>query len=485
MRCSTGIARTSQISSAWKRTSLRTSLIAEVHPGPLEGCHTAGIIPAMTERGLPLVDGAPACPFVAFEDDRDERASSPDHRHRCYAEIRPAPRALAHQEAYCLSSAFPVCPTFQDWARREAAKARAGEAEVEDAPRRNPPREWSAPPPWTADAENEDDADRDDRRGAAAAGLAGAALGGAALGGGAVGAGAGASSPDPGVDTSAPDFLTGRSRAGAGVAGSGAGLAGSGAGLAGSPADRLAAGEPVGEAWPSEQAQPTSRSVPPSADRYPDRPGNQAVAADDWPSTPERVEAFDEFEPEEGRPAPPSMPARSQGRGLIDRRPRVGETRRTRPPVDASGPSWEQPRRYEAYPTLRTRMGLPSIPRVALAAVALGIAAIALFSLPTLLGLGQSNNGGGVVSSPSSTTRSSAGASVAPSARPAASQQIYVVKAGDNLGKIAKKFKTTIDAILRANPQIKDPNKIKIGDEITIPTKGASTGAQPSESAAP
>ncbi|HEX5824006.1 MAG TPA: hypothetical protein VFY18_06030, partial [Candidatus Limnocylindrales bacterium] len=78
----------------------------------------------MTERGLPLADGASACPFVAFEDDRDERASVPDHRHRCYAETRPAPRALAHQEAYCLSSAFPVCPTFQDWARREAARAR-------------------------------------------------------------------------------------------------------------------------------------------------------------------------------------------------------------------------------------------------------------------------------------------------------------------------------------------------------------------------
>src|SRR5215210_4942895 len=82
----------------------------------------------MTERGLPIADGAPACPFVAFEDDRDERAASPDHRHRCYAESEPAPRALAHQEAYCLSSAFPVCPTFQEWARREAAHTRAGGA---------------------------------------------------------------------------------------------------------------------------------------------------------------------------------------------------------------------------------------------------------------------------------------------------------------------------------------------------------------------
>src|SRR5436309_10788861 len=82
----------------------------------------------MTERGLPIVEGAPACPFVAFEDDRDERADRPDHRHRCFAEAVPAPRALAHQEAYCLSSAFPVCPTFQDWARREAAQARPARA---------------------------------------------------------------------------------------------------------------------------------------------------------------------------------------------------------------------------------------------------------------------------------------------------------------------------------------------------------------------
>src|SRR5512146_3431839 len=127
----------------------------------------------MTERGLPIVDGAPACPFVAFEDDRDERASSPDHRHRCYAEVRPAPRALAHQEAYCLSSAFPVCPTFQDWARREAARARddaarKAERDAADAgaqPGRNPPRNWAAPPPWLSRGgrgRHEPDADQSD-----------------------------------------------------------------------------------------------------------------------------------------------------------------------------------------------------------------------------------------------------------------------------------------------------------------------------------
>src|SRR5689334_16469232 len=161
----------------------------------------------MTERGLPIVDGAPACPFVAFEDDRDERAASPDHRHRCFAEARPAPRALAHQEAYCLSSAFPVCPTFQDWARREAAatksipmaaaaphddvppeshpmppRDRESQHAVDDdpydpqaAPRRNPPRDWAAPPPWTGDP---------------AAAEAAGAMGGAAMGAAAMGAAA-------------------------------------------------------------------------------------------------------------------------------------------------------------------------------------------------------------------------------------------------------------------------------------------------------
>ena len=128
------------------------------------------------------MEGSPACPFIAYEDERDERSTEPDHAHRCYAEVRPAPRALAHQEAYCLSSAFPVCPTFQAWARRESAQARSAaaaatasaasgparppaqdpepigatpdaELDPDDIPaRRNPPRDWAAPPPWAGAA---------------------------------------------------------------------------------------------------------------------------------------------------------------------------------------------------------------------------------------------------------------------------------------------------------------------------------------------
>jgi hypothetical protein len=62
-----------------------------------------------------------ACPFVAFEDDRDHRSDVPDYRHRCFASAEPEPKAFPHQERYCLSDGFTECPVFRDWARQEAA----------------------------------------------------------------------------------------------------------------------------------------------------------------------------------------------------------------------------------------------------------------------------------------------------------------------------------------------------------------------------
>lgn len=78
------------------------------------------------EPTTPLDGGPSACPFVAFEDDRDHRSSSPDYRHRCFAAPEPEPRAFPHQEHYCLSDAFAGCPVFLDWARQEAAAVKAG-----------------------------------------------------------------------------------------------------------------------------------------------------------------------------------------------------------------------------------------------------------------------------------------------------------------------------------------------------------------------
>lgn len=85
----------------------------------------------MIDDPTPTFDGGPsACPFVAFEDDRDHRSSSPDYRHRCFAAPEPEPRAFPHQERFCLSADFARCPIFLDWARQEAAGVKVGGGEA-------------------------------------------------------------------------------------------------------------------------------------------------------------------------------------------------------------------------------------------------------------------------------------------------------------------------------------------------------------------
>ncbi len=410
----------------------------------------------MTDRGLPSVDGAPACPFVAFEHDRDERATSPDHRHRCYAEPRPAPRALAHQEAYCLSSAFPVCPTFQDWARREAARARgagvgaaASAASTvipsgHDPSQRNPPRDWSQPPPWAAD---------DGGRGALGA------------------------DEEDGEEAGAPGFVGGRPQPGSG--------------LAGSAADRLAMGGGAGDppearpAWPASDDRGLARGATPDPAAGAGLAGAAgglaagrfgAAAASGGP----RDDGADDAYYDDVRHRLDYSRAEDRGGhgdgerrsifGRRDKRPKVGDSRRGRD--DDEAPSWERPRRSEAYPTLKTRMGLPGMSRVALAAVALFAAAIAVFLLPGLVGVGGPSSPAGGGASPTPTAVASA--SVAPTPVPSPTPFVYTVAPKDTLTRIAKKFGVTIEQILAANPAIKDPNKLGIGDKIVIPTPAPS-----------
>ena len=44
----------------------------------------------------------------------------------------------------------------------------------------------------------------------------------------------------------------------------------------------------------------------------------------------------------------------------------------------------------------------------------------------------------------------------------------YSIKSGDTLSQIAKKAGTTLKALLAANPSIKDPNKIRVGQKIKL-----------------
>jgi LysM repeat protein len=63
---------------------------------------------------------------------------------------------------------------------------------------------------------------------------------------------------------------------------------------------------------------------------------------------------------------------------------------------------------------------------------------------------------------------------------PAGGQTYYAVK-GDTLRKIAAKFNTTVDAILKVNPQITNRNVIYVGQAITIPAQASNHTVQRGE----
>ena len=50
-----------------------------------------------------------------------------------------------------------------------------------------------------------------------------------------------------------------------------------------------------------------------------------------------------------------------------------------------------------------------------------------------------------------------------------ADEKAIIVKQGDTLSSIASQNKITLQRLLQANPQIKDPNKIQLGQQIKLP----------------
>ena len=53
---------------------------------------------------------------------------------------------------------------------------------------------------------------------------------------------------------------------------------------------------------------------------------------------------------------------------------------------------------------------------------------------------------------------------------------VYVVRTGDTLYSLAQTYGLTVADLLAANPQIANPNRIEIGDEIRIPGSGGADG---------
>jgi LysM repeat protein len=201
-------------------------------------------------------------------------------------------------------------------------------------------------------------------------------------------------------------------------------------------------------------------------------------------------------------PVPPTAPEAYPPSTKTGKRPAVSSTRAIDPARDRErereraaaaerahhdGPAWERSRRYEAFPTIKTRAAMPNLPRVGLLFVALLIAAAGLFFLPQFLSLG---GGSGPGAAPSASVRPSASVPTSPTPEPVPTAQNYTIKQGDTLSKVAKKFHITLDELLAANKDtIKDADKIAIGDVILIPVavpdQVPETSAAPEVSATP
>lgn len=413
----------------------------------------------MTDRGPQIVNPARACPFVAFVDERDERATVPDHRHRCYAEEVPAPRALAHQEAYCLSSNFPVCPTFQDWAKREAAQARdvpggatlaagAGMAgasgglfaetdvdqDDEDLAGRERRRDWASPPAWGSDADN-DVADEPQLTQPAST------LGGSSA----------AMSPRPLSPAASPP--------------AGLGSPSIPGGLSGSLADRMAGGRD------EEIATPGNRRDWEDANRA----WGEATRA--------KIDDVDDWGDDTGQIDRAALVggAAVAGGAVAGRRDATGWPREDRDTAgrtvgdrEAVAPSWERPKRFEAYPALGSRRGLPVVPLV-IGLIVIALAALLLFKLPEFLGVGApattaSPSPSEVISTaPAPTTPTSS--AEASGAAPGPSPITYKVQPGDTMTKIANKFSVPLQDLIDANQDtVPNPSNLVVGQTLIIPS---------------
>lgn len=366
-----------------------------------------------------IADPQAVCPFVALDDDRDHRGPGPDHRHRCYAESPAAPRALAHQAAYCLAAAFPGCPTFVDWARQEAAPVRAVSPirslrDAAGAPRAGQAASGARPGEEAAAPVSEHDRTASITPVAAVEDESAASE---------PGEGApekrAAEPPEEGrvaaAFPEAPPFLSGRSARARPLAPGGAGR----------------------EAWPDDDES--------LGERYQERPARPAA---------ERRQV-----PIGYAPVTPGRAGRGPGSGAPT------SSRRENP--DAAAPSWEEPRRFESYPSLGTS-GRRALPRPLAWAAVILVAGVVLFLapfvLPGLIGDGDARPTPTPPGLPTPTP-----AAVEPTPEPTPAEVVYIVQAGDTLSAIAASYGVTVDQVLAANPLITDPNQIAIGDRIVIP----------------
>jgi len=389
----------------------------------------------MTHRGELFGESPQACPFLALELDRDRRADKPDYRHRCFAEPTPQPRAIAHQEAYCLSADFPACPIFQGWAMRAAAQ----------------------PVPVPAGYEG---------RGASSTGAVGAGLAAAA-----------AAQPPVQPPSQAP-------------------LPADLAPVVPAPGEQWPseAFTPLEPDDAPRQMAAFDASLPDDAPAGSLEPEGAAL---DLPPIPPPLPAAwssanrPAAEPDDA-PVPGFLAGRSEREPLRPRAARPDVQFREKVTREDLIPSWDLTSRYGA--TVKDERGGGSgggdrfgglVTAVAVIAIlALGVAGVIF--LPGLLSGGHpATPTPPVIASPTLPPIGSASpfvtatpdANVSPSPAPSttpeptATPHLYRVRSGDTLRSIARRFRVDFDDLRAANPQITNPDHIEPGQVIVIPPR--------------
>lgn len=437
----------------------------------------------MMDRARPAGGAPSACPFIALDDDRDRRGSVPDVRHRCFADSLPQLVDRTQQATYCLTPGFTGCPIFLAWAARAAA------APVPD----GGVSTWAAPPPWVvapdlrttvglprpiivAPPAEDDGTPFDDLtppRGFPAAPVPSLGrdmpAGPVAPAGPVLGHATPASGPVPVAPPPIPAFLVSSPAAASGRPTPGA-LPGDGAA---GPVPLTAPGIPlqardvpvtlsagpaaltVAPPLPIDGAPPPLPPLPVGA--APAGAAVQAADADSADPVSMSAEDPDQALPRRDRPLIP-VDAGAPSRFLPQTSPA--------PPRRIGSGEWEGGRRFAAYPTIGSRVRLPSVSPILLGFVALVIVAAILFLLPGFL----FGSGGTSPSASPTLDASHAAGLTAPTHTPAPERTArpYIVKKGDTLFAIGSRFGVTVEQLQCANG-IKKNSTLSIGQELIIP----------------
>ena len=112
---------------------------------------------------------------------------------------------------------------------------------------------------------------------------------------------------------------------------------------------------------------------------------------------------------------------------------------------------------------------IPGLKSIRSMAAALLLAGLLFFSLPTII-KGFGGFIGAVTATPTPTVDPNPTPTPTPTPPPTPEPIVHIVKRGETLSQISAQYQVSVAAILGANPAVKDPNSIAVGQELIIPS---------------